>query len=161
MAKQQPAKAENCETWLTKAEVVAQTNLGLRTIERLMAKGTLRHAHRRVPGRKPISVIHPEDVAKLKAETLAPKPVPRIPEVVRPQQSAIPTRALTVRQPVQGPLAREAPVRLTEKFFLTLPEAVQLSGLPAAYLKRLIAERRLSTIKAGGYRIRRADLAQL
>jgi len=43
-------------------------------------------------------------------------------------------------------------VPLTVKLFLTLPEAARYSGLPAAYLRRLIASGELPARKAGGWR---------
>jgi hypothetical protein len=159
----QQSKQEDFSTWVTKAQAVAQTNLGERTIERLMANGTLKFAHRRVPGRKPLSVIDPASLEKLQQETLAATPhvptVVRPPVMVRPSSKALVPARPVLRQSSEPTISYLVP--LTEKFFLTLPEAVQLSGLPASYLKRLIAEGTLKAIRAGGWRIRRADLALL
>jgi excisionase family DNA binding protein len=155
MARGRKQAADNFSTWLTKAEAVAQTGLGERTIERLMAKGVLKFAHRRVPGRKPLAVIDPNTLEAIKKETVSATPL--VPTVMRARKD---TRALSLR-PLPARLAITQDVPLTEKFFLTLEEAVRLSGLPENYLKRLIANGKLEAIRSGGWRIRRRDLATL
>jgi excisionase family DNA binding protein len=141
-------------SWIPKADATKALGIGERTLERIIACGEIRTAHRRVPGRKPLTVLHPDDVAKLKKETLAPKSV--VPMVVKPQ-----SRALVPRQIAPSLLTPGDAIPLTVKLFLTVPEAAYLSGLPAAYLYRLIASGELPARKTGGWRIKRADLEKL
>ena len=50
---------------------------------------------------------------------------------------------------------------VNEKFYLTLPEAVELSGLSRPFLLRQIKGGGLETIKDGAWKIRRSELEQL
>ena len=50
---------------------------------------------------------------------------------------------------------------MEQKVFLNLKEAVEYSGMPKAWLMREIKSGKIEAIKAGGWRIRRADLEQL
>jgi excisionase family DNA binding protein len=59
-------------------------------------------------------------------------------------------------------LATELAERLTlhQKHYLTIKEAVQVSGLPGSYLRRKIKDNVLPAYRLGnGWRIRREDLA--
>ena len=56
---------------------------------------------------------------------------------------------------------RKAAVRIPEKRYLTLDEAVEYFGRTRAYLLRLIREGNLEAVKDGGWRIRRTALDQL
>ena len=56
-------------------------------------------------------------------------------------------------------LARSVPVE--QKVFLNLKEAAEYSGMPQAWLMREIKSGKIKAIKAGGWRIRRAELEQL
>ena len=55
--------------------------------------------------------------------------------------------------------ARSVPVE--QKVFLNLKEAAEYSGMPKAWLMREIKSGKIKAIKAGGWRIRRAELEQL
>ena len=153
------------EDWPTIKETIARTGMSERTLYRRMQDDTLRQAYRKVPGRKPILVLHPDDVAKLEAETV--KAVVMPPETIEVPAVNQPDRKL----PSSGwmaeltELARNlvdttSQVKLSEKFMLTLDEAVQLSGFTRAYLERAIHDRRLPAMKDRGYKIFREHLWQ-
>src|SRR5437773_3105016 len=77
---------EDRGTWPSKFELVKELGLSERTLERKIAAGELRREFRNVPGRKPISIIHPEDAAKLKAETLEAIPAEKSEVTRKPPQ---------------------------------------------------------------------------
>src|SRR5262245_41186600 len=60
--------------WQPKMEVAESLGISERTLERLIQQKRIRRAYRRVPGRKPLAVLNPEDVAVLKSETLTATP---------------------------------------------------------------------------------------
>jgi excisionase family DNA binding protein len=50
-------------------------------------------------------------------------------------------------------------VPVERRIFLTIPEAAQFSGLPVAFLRRLVASGKLKALKTGsGWRISRAEM---
>ncbi len=143
------------ENWPTKGDVVSQLGISERSLERLIQQRKVRTAYKKVPGRRPLPLVHPEDVQRLRQEVL-----PAVPDGSH--------KALTIpnRQGVANLLAslatgNGARVELKDKFYLTLKEASELSGLPKSYLHRKIKEGTLPTLSAGGYRIHRVDLEML
>jgi excisionase family DNA binding protein len=53
-------------------------------------------------------------------------------------------------------------VQVERRLFLTMTECAEYSGLPAAFLRRLIASGKLKALKTGaGWRISRAELEKL
>ena len=136
--------------WLTKAEAAQKTGISERTIERLVARGEIRQSYRHIPARRPITILHPEDIDKLKQKTLPPVPTP-------PINGALTKSMVTDRFNFLTPPR----VAIKDKIFLTIDEAAELSGLPKAHLRRLIADESLPAIKAHGWRIRRADIEKL
>ena len=160
-------KEEEMDTWKgwkTKAEAVALLGISERTIERMVQAGRIQQAYKRVPSRRPIAVLNPKDIDKVKAETIKPVSVP-----VPLEDTDGVSRALTPLSSQNNvshlltALASVTPQRvpLTSKIFLPLKEASEYSGLPMAYLRRLIGEGALPALKTGGYRIRRTDLENL
>lgn len=138
------------EGWIPKAEAAKMTGRGLRTLERMAQKGEIKQAYRPVPGRRDLPVFHPDDIQKLITEQVA-----IVPEVGTPNLPAVRSRQVPAMS------RREAePIRLTEKFYLTLDEAAVLSGLPRALLERAVKSGELKGRKAGGWYIRREDLAR-
>ena len=156
------AKAVSTEGWPTKAEVMALTGLSMRSIERAIEEGTIRREYRKQPGKRSIAVLHPEDVEQFKKEA---KPVG--PLILPPQPNGdgatVPaTRTDPVSRAVASFLSLALPhVAQERKRFLTLPEAASYVGLPEAYLRRCIKEGMLSSVRAGRFYVRRADLDQL
>src|SRR6266478_4412143 len=100
------------EDWKAKEEVAKETGISVRTLDRKIAAGELRQEHRPIPNRKPLAVLHPDDVATLTAVTLKPVPAPKKTESVMTEF-----------------------VPITQKLYLTLREAAAYSGLPQSYLR--------------------------
>jgi excisionase family DNA binding protein len=65
---------QNFGGWLPKMEVAETLGISERTLERLIQQKRIRRAYRRVPGRKPVAVLHPEDVKALQRETVTAAP---------------------------------------------------------------------------------------
>jgi excisionase family DNA binding protein len=146
------------EEWPTKTEVRLKTGISERTIERKIQAGELRREFRNVPGRKPLAILDPADVKKLTEKTLTPIPMKKaatrnganhggiIPKPDKPDLAAF----LAALSP--GHLA------LDKKFYLTLKEAGELSGLPLSFLRAKVQTKELPAVKIGGWRIKRQDL---
>jgi excisionase family DNA binding protein len=149
------------EDWITKEEALQRTGMSERTLERRIKGGELRKAYRNVPGRKPLPVLHPEDVAKYEAKTVTPIALKGAPKKLLkevPNGAIVPSSARRDVAALMAGLSQQ--VTLDKKFYLTLDEATQLSGLPKSFLIRKIREGLLPAVKAGGYRVRRIHLEQ-
>ena len=148
--------AEKHADWPTKFDVAKTLGLSVRSIERLINEKQIRAVHRRVPGRKALTICHPQDVAKIKATILPPVPVP--------SRGAVPAPRVPAKIPLPELVQALSPtprVPLDKKLYLTVKEVSAYSGLPQSYLRRLLAGGELKALSAGGYRIRRADLEAL
>jgi excisionase family DNA binding protein len=63
---------------------------------------------------------------------------------------------------LQYSAGQKQPVPVTRRVFLTLAESAEFTGLPAVFLRRLVADGRLKALKTGaGWRIPRAGLEEL
>lgn len=130
---------------------------GERSVDRWIGAGKLRSAERPVPGRKPVVIVHPEDVEKLRVER---RPL----TLLRTPQDVVRSEASEDLQPgagKTGALARIAPndaaviaalfkaVAMDRKAkpWLTLAEAVEYSGLPKSWL---LAQAREGGLLCGG-----------
>jgi excisionase family DNA binding protein len=140
--------------WPDKYAAAATLGLSPRSVERLIQQKKIRVKHRPILGRKPLTVLNPEDVERIKAEVLPPVPAP-----------AKAGTALVPHRPVKAAdmLAALTPPRvpLDKKLYLTVREASEYAGLPQSYIRRLITGKKLKAIVAAGYRIKRADLERL
>ena len=147
------------EDWPTIDEVSERTKLSKRSIQRRIESGELKKGARNVPGRRPLTVVDPQDVERLSQQTLTPVPVPR--KEPRPDLAqALVTLASTMSSRHDATGGNGA-VPIERKIFLTLKEAVAFSGLTEAHLRRLLKSKRLKCVMSGGYRIKRADLERL
>jgi excisionase family DNA binding protein len=149
------------EDWITLPELSQQTGISERTLRRRCQDQTLETAHRPIPGRKPLVVVSPESVRKLQAETLKPYPMP--PKETLPAKPASRAGNGRMTNPDMRSLLAAWPhsgVSIEKRVFLTLKEAAEFVGLPAAYLKRKIKAEEIPAIVAGGYRIRRSVLEE-
>ena len=151
------------DDWKTQAEAAEILKCSQKTIGRMAGQKKIQRVLRRVPGRKPMPVFNPDDIEMLRAEMVQVEPFP-----VRERGDG---KALA-RQTSQGRvdllaqlLADRIPpapaVPVAQKVFLNLKEASEYSGMPKAWLVREIKSGKIKAIKAGGWRIRRADLEQL
>jgi hypothetical protein len=67
---------ENFAEWGTKLEASEQLGYSDHTLERKIIKLKLRTVQRDVPGRHPITVLHPADFERLKAQVIPATPAP-------------------------------------------------------------------------------------
>lgn len=160
-----PSVPVDTETWLTKKEAADTLNIGEKTIERYVAKGKIQQSWRKVEGRRPIAVYNPTDIEKLKPEHFRAEFVEIEPETKAVAKAAPPPLAARngaeMFQFLAAAMGSAQTVALKEKLFLTVEEAAAYSGLPQAYLRRLIAEEKLAVIRSGKSFIRRKDLETL
>jgi hypothetical protein len=110
--------------WIPKQDAAELLGYSYRTLERKIIKLKLRTAQRDVPGRRSITIIHPADFEKLKAQTIPATPAPREEE----------SRELEPR-PALPPAIREFAASLLgtlpyppRKLFLTVKEASEGEG---------------------------------
>jgi excisionase family DNA binding protein len=136
---------ENLEGWIAKGEVIARTGLDERTIERKVNRGELRRQYRPIPGRKPLPVFDPQQVEALCTRTLTPIPLK--------------TAGVVKRTPAEVPAPLFVPVH--RKLFLSIKEAVALTGLPESYLRRNLREQKIPGAVVGGrWMVKRNALEQ-
>jgi excisionase family DNA binding protein len=172
--------AENMYTnWLTKAQAADAIGVSTKLIEQFAKEKKLQTAKRqRAETGAWVSVYHPDDVERLRKERQPeadPFIVPVAEATPEPETHATNGNAIAIRQsPAEFLQALFAAlkaasensenhtVRITERLFLTIPEAADYSGLPQAHLRRLMATGTIAGMKTGsGWRIRRVDLEKL
>lgn len=150
------AGKEDLSTWVPKSDVVRETGISERSLERRVQARKIRQGYRTMPGRRPLPVLHPDDVEALRAEmvqqvTEEQERALTIP--VRPGGSSEAFTALMTAMAQSAPKERPA--------FMGLKEASNYFGLSVAYLKRAIDAGELQAVKDRGLKIRRRDLDAL
>jgi helix-turn-helix protein len=148
--------ADTFADWIPKGEAAKKLGIGIRTLERRIQEQGLRVAHRRIPNRKPLAVLHPEDVASLEAEMLPPTPGPAQHEGNEIALRSVSRTALEVVA-----LLRMAQTAPPLPLFLDLKAAAVYSGLPRSYLRELIQGGKLKAVQRGGWRVSRLALDRL
>ncbi len=147
---------ENFAEWITKLDAAEQLGISERTLERTIQKQRLRTAQRRIPGRKPIVVIHPSDFEKLKRETVPATPNPPSEEstdlTVRPPSRVVQEFFQSLLTALPYPL---------KALSLSIKEASAYTGFSQAFLLRQVKEGKLPAIRDRGYRLLRRDLDAL
>jgi hypothetical protein len=148
-AARMPSTAPGRDTtnWPTQTEAAIQLGTGERTIRRWMDAGRLKSALRPVLGRKPLVIVDPEDVAKLRLERQPTVVVvrednnpPANPTETSHDEYFIESREIAPRgrDPFAGLAAHLAKLATlyppTPKPWLTLKEAAEFSGLPQSFL---------------------------
>jgi len=134
---------ENFDSWLPKAQFAQELNISEKTVERLVAQGHIRLSYRRVPGRRSMVILHPDDCAKMRDQSLLPQPI--LADNTTPKRH----KKTLMPQPLQA------------KVFLDLQEASAYSGLPEGLLKDLIKQGQLWAIRRGRYFVKREALEEL
>jgi excisionase family DNA binding protein len=148
---------ENLDTWPTKKEVMDRLHMSEKTVERRINEGKIRKRERFIPGRKPLPILHPEDVRALQQQVLIPIAVKNDHPAVPPSTSSrsdiaqvlVPLTALLTkleRNP-EAFFPPSLPATPPEKPFLTVKEAAKYSGLPEDYIRRQIASGAIPAIK--------------
>ncbi len=136
------------EDWISKQEVIRRTGLTGKTVERKTRSGELTRHYLNIPGRRPLAVFPPQEIEQLEQKTL----------------TAVPTkkRPLPALPPPSDPSLLLSLIRIVErKLYVTLKEAVLLSGLPPFYIIEQVRTGGLPAVKVGrAWRIRSDDLRQ-
>jgi excisionase family DNA binding protein len=153
----------NYENWLTKAEAAQALQCAEKTIEREASRGKIQQAWRRIPGRRPIAVFNPDDIERLKAQTVQAFPAPMAADTSKALTNI--SRATSPEQFFAGLARAMVAPRVSPKLYLTLAEAAEYTGLGVGYLRRQIAEGKLEPVKGAGPHgadvLRRRDLEKL
>jgi hypothetical protein len=147
--------AEDFSTWIAKTEAAKRLNIGIRTLERRIQEQGLRVAYRRIPNRKPLAVLHPDDLATLQAEMIPATPI----EEDEPRALAVKNISRPALEVVA--LLRAAQIAPQLPLFLDLKAASSYSGLPQSYLRELIENGELKAVKRRKVLISRFSLEKL
>lgn len=164
--------------WPTKQEAALQLDISGRSIDRLLRQGRLKKGIRRGSG-VPVVVIDPETIAECQrsaaeksdpgasvvlARIMQPAALPmlspsaQVPALVRSGAASGLEAAFLAFLQSKIP-ASQIPVE--RRIFLTLAESAEYSGLPVAFLRRLIASGKLKALKTGaGWRVSRVELEE-
>jgi excisionase family DNA binding protein len=137
--------------WLTKTEASKQLGVSERTIENYIAQNHLSTRPEQRRGKRPITLIDPDDVARILAErnrgAILPKEavsaehgtqLARINDFAGAFLAGIRDAVHAVPSPLSTPRA-----------FLTLAAAAEYSGLPAGLLRRFIRRGELPCVRYG------------
>ena len=147
-----PSKPE----YLSKTVAAARLGLSVRRLMELAQQGKIEGFRQFDPQtRRDATMFDVSDIARLKAEWTPKAIVPALP--------AAPASTALVRANGGPPAPAAAP---SPRPWLTIGEAADYSGLPAATLRQFVESGRLAAldvgVRPGGrYRVRRADLDQL
>ncbi len=175
-------KTPDYSLWLTKAQAAEAIGCSTKTIEQLAQKGKIEQAEWKRPetGAR-IAVYHPDDVNRVRKERnpeAKPFVLPAAGVSESPNSAALIPRAspaadpgaflkalaALVSQKSEKP-AETPPVALSERAFLTIPEAAAFTGLGEGYIRRQIKAGNLKPLKGAGRHgadvIRRKDLEEL
>lgn len=149
---------KDLSTWIPKADVVRETGISERSLERRVQTRKIRQGYRTMPGRRPLPVLHPDDVEALRGEMVQ--------RTTEEQERSPAVATLPVRpggtdafNSFMAALSHNTPPERPQ--FLGLKEASVYIGLSVAYLKRAIDAGALDAVMDRGYRIRRRDLDAL
>jgi predicted site-specific integrase-resolvase len=142
-------------------EVETRTGMSQRTIYRMVQEGKLRQASRPIPGRRPLPIFHPDDVAAFEEQRVKGG------QEILPPDSAMAKRTVNGHSTDSGLLELVRALTVPAHLWLTLQEAVDYSGLPAGTLLEFLLSGRLPAIdvgrrrRGGRWRIRQVDLRKL
>jgi hypothetical protein len=162
--------ARDLSDWLTLAEAAQLLECSEKTVNRYVAGGRVEKLYRRVPGRRNLPVLNPADVATIKKETVETKPFV-LPAGSQPagNPSGLPapsSQGALVRRPTDNPFSLlqqllttvPAAPDLDKKYFLTIDEAHQRTGLPKSLVSELARTGKIPAIKRGAWYIWREGL---
>ena len=157
-------------SWLSKEHAAEALGVSTKIVEKLANEKVLQKEMKRRAGKPAIAVYHPNDVDRERkrrnpeAEAFVVPPEPRehentSTELARhapPPAAAEAFMALveSLRKPTES-------LRITERHYLTLKQASELSGLSQALLMRKIKAQEMPAIKDVSWKIKRSDLEKL
>lgn len=136
-----PCPIPDTSNWPTQTQAAAVLGTNERTIRRWIESGRLHSSSRPAVGRKPLTIVDPEDVERIRLERLPPV-------VLRDQGEAASNHTAHPDSMAIGPHIPAAGASLQHflagvlqaypvsrpKSWLTLDEAAEVSGLPKAWL---------------------------
>lgn len=163
---------EEYASWPTKEDVQQELGISERTLDRRINELSIKKEFRQVAGRKPVPLLDPDGVAKLKELHEHPHPVVvKTPSRQLPQKyqnghvvtvqppAAMQTETLPALPPAVGQALTEWFANLTGPVYLALKDAAIQTGLPQSHLKQAIKEGRLRAVKvARSWRLLRGDV---
>jgi helix-turn-helix protein len=157
--------------YLTREQAMKTLEKSETSIERLVRTGELASKLFPAPGRRPVRYYTAESVEAFKAleerkRAATPPSVLRKREEAKEEREppprslalAVPDSAVTFLREALERLTALKPVAVTEKLWLSLDEAAELSGLARADLLRLVKAGTLIARKSGGWKILRKSL---
>lgn len=146
--------------WLTEPEAAARLGISERTLSRKHERsGFPARALRPVPGRKPVPVYSPDDVATLEQSANVPTVLPAsVPALRAGAQSEALARFDAVWFSFLDRLGVAQRTDAVPRLWLTVKEAAAYSGLSQAMLYRLCNDGRIVAVKDNGWKIRRDAL---
>ena len=161
---------KDLSNWLSKEQAAEALAVSTKIVEKLANEKVLQKEMKRRAGKPAIAVYHPDDVDRERKK--------RNPEaeafVVPPEPHEQESSSTELARHAPPPAAAEAfmglleslrrpteSLRITERHYLTLKQASELSGLSQALLMRKIKAQDLSAIKDVSWKIKRLDLKNL
>lgn len=138
-------------------ETQRELNTSTATVERMVRDGRLRSKLVPRPGRKPERVYLAEDIDRLKEQKGKRREL-RPPSALVPRSPASTQQLALVTTELVRQLAAPKPIPLSEKLWLSLPEAQAYSGLAKTDLLVLAQSKRVVARKSGGWKIQRKSL---
>jgi len=160
--------------WPTQQEAAVQLEVSGGSIERLLKQRRLKKRIRRGTG-VPVVVIDPQSIAECRqrpgdlAEEEAVKPRASVALARVAEHGLAPARSAAAPSGLEAAflafLQSKTPsslVPVERRVFLTITQSAEYSGLPAVYLRRLIASGKSKALRTGaGWRVPRVELKRL
>lgn len=159
-----PATAPDTSSWPTLTQTAARLGTNERTVRRWIESKRLRAAIRPAVGRKPLTIIDPVDVERLRVERLPPvvesiAALSILSDRLAGSSSQLEEFEYFARLIAKIQNARTPAVAAP---FLTLQSAAEYSGLPKRLLAGLLRDGMLPGVRhAGEWYVKRADLDAL
>lgn len=166
---------EDLSSWPNEAGAAAQLQVSIKTIQRYGEHGKVEVRKRPRPGKKPENIYNPIDIDRLKATPLVLRPertekdktTNPITTTVRSEklrelsESFLERLLVALERPPAPAIASPGVVAPSLKPWLTIQEAVAMSGLSQAFLRSRVREGKIFGVRGGrngALRIHRASL---
>jgi excisionase family DNA binding protein len=161
------------DDWPTRQEAAVQLEVSVGSIERLLQQRRLKKRVRRGTG-VPVVVIDPQSIAECRQrpgdlseeETAYPRASVALARITEhglaPRSAAAPSGLEAAFLAFLQSKTPGSLVPVERRIFLTMAQSAEYSGLPAAYLRRLIVSGKLKALRTGaGWRVPRVELERL
>lgn len=146
--------------WPTKQEAAAQLDVSGKSIDDLLKQGRLKKRIRRGGG-PPIVVVDPATIEECRQAPGTSVTLARIGDhrLARTRSGIAPSGLEAAFLAFLQSKIPSTLVPVERRIFLTMAESAEYSGLPVAFLRRLIASGKLKALRTGsGWRVSRAEL---